>query len=60
MIEMKFNNRDAIPKVAVIKTRRADAPAIARWYSAFYAGDKYTLHIDGQKVALDNNGEMKV
>lgn len=58
MVELKFSNRDAIPKITKIKTRKSDAPAIIRWYSAFYSGDSYTVHIDGKKAYLDLNGEL--
>lgn len=59
MVEVKFTNRDATPKVAIIKTRKGDVASIVEWYSAFYAGDRYTIHIDGKKVALDYNGRLQ-
>lgn len=59
MIELKFTNRDATPKVAIIKTRKSDMASIVEWYSAFYAGDSYTVHIDGKKAALDHNGQLQ-
>lgn len=59
MVEVKFTNRDATPKVAIIKTRKGDVETIVAWYSAFYAGDSYTVHIDGKKAALDRDGRLK-
>jgi len=31
------------------------APTL-QWYGAFYAGDEYAVTVDGQPVALDQNG----
>lgn len=59
MVEVKFTNRDATPKVTIIKTRKADVASIVEWYSAFYAGDNYAVHINGKKAALDHNGQLQ-
>lgn len=59
MVELKFTNSDATSKVAAVHTRKKDVPEIMRWYGAFYAGDRYSVHLDGEKVEKDQNGEMK-
>lgn len=33
---------------------------ILAWYGAFYAGDPYTVYVNGSKIKLDRNGEVAV
>lgn len=61
MIELLFRNADAKPKEVRIKTRRADAPDIIRWYSAYCAGDRFRVFANGVEIKIINgeiiNGE---
>lgn len=59
MVELRFTNSDATPKVVEIRTRKRDVPIIMCWYGAYYAGDRYSVHVDGVTVEKDQNGEMK-
>lgn len=58
MVELCFVNSDATPKVVTVKTRKSDVPEIMKWYGAYYAGDRYAVHVDGVKVKKDQNGEL--
>ena len=58
MVELTFTNSDAKPKVATVRCDTASIGPIMAWYGAFYAGDRYTVHADGEKLAKDQNGEL--
>lgn len=36
-----------------------EVAAIMAWYGAYFAGDDYTVTVDGVPVAMDKNGEIK-
>lgn len=52
-----FMNADAKPKNQTIKCDTASITSIMAWYGAYFAGDRYTVAIDGRNVAMDVNGE---
>lgn len=52
-----FMNADAKPKNQSILCDLASVPSIMAWYGAYFAGDRYTVAIDGRNVAMDVNGE---
>lgn len=52
-----FNNADATPKSVVIECAAASVPNIMAWYGAYFAGDRYTVTLDGRNVPMDRNGE---
>ncbi len=58
MIELKFVNSDARPKVAVIQCNSVSIATIMAWYGAYYAGDRYAVFADGEKLPKDKNGEL--
>lgn len=58
MIELKFVNSDARPKVTVIQCNVASISLIMAWYGAYYAGDRYAVFADGEKIHKDMNGEL--
>ncbi len=58
MVELKFTNSDATPKVATVRCDAANIPLIMQWYGAFYAGDRYSVHADGVRLFKDHNGEL--
>lgn len=56
-VVLAFDNKDAIPKkTTVLLHRDAVAPVMA-WYGAYFAGDRYTVTINGEPQAIDQNGE---
>ena len=57
MVRLVFNNAEATPKTEVIECDRASVPSIMAWYGAYFAGDRYTVAMDGRNVAMDINGE---
>ena len=58
MVELKFINVDARPKVSVVKVRKCDVEPIMAWYGSFYSGDRYRVEIDGVVVKKDQNGQL--
>ena len=58
MIELKFVNSDARPKNSTIRCNTASIAQIMAWYGAYYAGDRYAVYADGEKLAKDQNGEL--
>lgn len=58
MIELKFTNSDATPKVSVVHCDEKSIQLVMQWYGAFYAGDRYSVHADGVKLEKDVNGEL--
>lgn len=57
MIELKFVNSDARPKVTTIRCDTASIAPIMAWYNSFFAGDRYAVFADDQKLEKDCNGE---
>jgi len=58
MVELKFVNIDAKPKTAIVRCDTASMEQIMAWYGAFYAGDRYAVYADGEKLTKDQNGEL--
>jgi hypothetical protein len=58
MVELKFVNSDARPKTIAIRCDTASIAPIMAWYGAFYAGDRYAVFADGEKLPKDQNGEI--
>ena len=58
MIELKFVNSDAKPKTAVIRCDTVSMGQVMAWYGAYYAGDRYAVYADGEKLVKDQNGEL--
>lgn len=58
MIELKFVNSDARPKTVALQVATAAVPHIMDWYGAYFAGDRYAVYLDGEKIVKDHNGEM--
>lgn len=57
-VELVFTNSDARPKVTTVHVRRDSIAPIMAWYGAYYAGDRYTVHANGEKLTKDRNGEL--
>ena len=58
MTELKFVNSDARPKTVTLHVTQDSIAPIMAWYGAFYAGDRYAVYADGEKLAKDHNGEL--
>lgn len=58
MVELQFVNSDATPKTATVRCDTASMAPIMAWYGAFYAGDRYAVYADGEKLKKDRNGEL--
>lgn len=56
--ELKFVNLDARPKTQVLHVDVASVEPIMAWYGAYYAGDRYSVFFDGQRLEKDQNGEL--
>jgi hypothetical protein len=57
MHTLVFSNADDKPRNVTI---RCDLPSVApimAWYGAYFAGDRYTVMLDGRNVPMDQNGE---
>lgn len=58
MVELKFVNSDARPKTTVLQVSANSIAPIMSWYGAFFAGDRYAVYADGEKLPKDQNGEL--
>lgn len=58
VIELRFVNSDAKPKVMTIRCDTASIAPIMAWYGAYFAGDRYAVYADGEKLPKDRNGEL--
>lgn len=58
LVELVFTNSDARPKVTTVRVCPDSIAPIMAWYGAFFAGDRYTVHANGEKLAKDRNGEF--
>lgn len=54
--KLVFSNADATPKNQTISADTASVPHIMAWYGGFFAGDRYTVSLDGRNVPIDLNG----
>ena len=52
-----FNNADATPKTVALRVTAQAVPDIMEWYGAFFAGDRYTVALDGRNIPMGINGE---
>lgn len=55
--KLVFTNADAKPRGTVIECSYASIGPIMAWYGAYFAGDRYTVTLDGRNVPMDMNGE---
>ena len=51
-----FNNKDATPKSDVLDIHIDGVENVCQWYAAFYAGDIFTVTMNGRNLPLDLNG----
>jgi hypothetical protein len=58
MVELKFVNSDATPKISTVRCDTASIAAIMAWYGAYFAGDRYAVYADDLKLPKDRNGEL--
>lgn len=56
--QLVFVNSDATPKTTLIWCDRTSVPGIMAWYGAFYAGDRYYVTFDGERINKGRNGEI--
>ena len=56
--EVLFINKDAKPKKTRLLVDEASIEPIMAWYGAYFAGDKYKVTVDGNRVCMDQNGEL--
>lgn len=52
-----FMNADATPKNVRLELAAEAVPHVMAWYGAYFAGDRYTVALDGRNVSMDCNGE---
>lgn len=52
-----FKNKDARPKTMELVVSLGSVEPIMAWYGAYYAGDRYRVFLDGQRLQIDQNGE---
>lgn len=57
-VELRFVNSDAKPKMTTIQCDGSSIAPIMAWYGAYYAGDRYAVFADGQKLEKGHNGEL--
>jgi hypothetical protein len=60
-VELKFVNTFEDydkPLVEIIHCSKASVAPIMSYYGAFYAGDPYTVYIDGIEQEKDMNGQV--
>jgi hypothetical protein len=58
MVELKFVNSDAKPKVSTVRCDTASIASVMAWYGAYFAGDRYAVYADDVKLPKDQNGEL--
>lgn len=56
MRTLVFMNADATPKNETIRCDTGSVSRIMAWYGAYFAGDRYTVAMDGRNVPIDQNG----
>ena len=57
MGKLVFMNADATPKNVAIDIGRDSVRHVMAWYGAYFAGDRYTVSLDGRNIPIDGNGE---
>ena len=55
-----FNNADSVPKSSVLDIHMDGVFMVCQWYAGFYAGDLYTVTLNGRNIPLDHNGEPQL
>lgn len=58
VVELKFINRDARPRVTTLMVAREGCADIALWYGGFHAGDRYSVYVNDIQQKLGINGEL--
>lgn len=58
-VALRFHNREATPPITCLRVSRSSVEPIMAWYGAYYAGDEYTVTINGKEVPHDMNGELE-
>lgn len=58
VVELVFDNEDAIPRETTVTVGVHNVPHVLAWYGAYFAGDTYTARLDGAMLVLDQNGEL--
>lgn len=58
MRNLNFVNQDATPKEVHLQVSTDSIASVMAWYGAYYAGDRYSVFVDGKKVEKDQNGEL--
>ncbi len=56
MQTLTFKNKDARPKLTELVVSYESVEPIMAWYGAYYAGDRYKVFLDGQRLQIDQNG----
>lgn len=59
IVELLFCNKDAVDTTTSIFCCTKSVPHILAWYGAYWAGDDYTVTMDGKPLRLDLNGELE-
>lgn len=59
MRTLVFSNADATPKNVKVECGLDCVKDIIEWYGGFFAGDRYTVTLDGHNVPMDQNGLAK-
>jgi hypothetical protein len=55
-----FNNAYGTPKSSVLDIHMDGVLMVCQWYAGFYAGDLYTVTLNGRNIPLDLNGEPQL
>lgn len=55
---LTFTNSDATPKTVSFHVSDDGIPHVMAWYGAYFAGDRYYVAVDGERVQKDRNGEL--
>ena len=58
MSRLVFSNAEAKPHNVALDLTLESVPHVMEWYGAFFAGDRYTVTLDGRNVPMGINGEM--
>lgn len=58
IVEIKFVNSDATPKIVTGLCDRNSVANIMAWYGSHFAGNRYAVYVGGEKVKKDQNGEL--
>ena len=59
MKTLVFSNALGTPKNVKIECSLGSVKDIMQWYGGFFAGDLYSVTLDGRDVAMDINGLPK-